>query len=152
MEQLPTEREEGTAEHDRAHVRYGGVMYAIGFISCMIALLAPLLILLFPHSNILNPNLVFGAIFSGQSPAEIWMTAGVDFRQGNFWRLLRDNLFTPDGFAIFGIALGCSSAFLALCTAAWSYAKGKKWFFLGVVLFNQLLMALAMTGLINMAG
>jgi len=152
MEQLPAEEEEVVPVHDRAHAHYGGVMYAIGFITCIIALLAPVLILLFPHSNILNPNLVFSAIFSGQSPAEIWLATGVDFRQGNLWRLMRENIFTPDGFAMFAIALGCGSAFLALCTAAWNYAKGKKWFFLGVVLFNQLLVALAMTGLINMAG
>ena len=150
MKQLEAEPVVLTA-HNKARSRYGSVMYVIGFTSCMIALIAPVLILAFPQANILNPNLVFGAIFSGLNPSEIWATAGIEFKQGSFWPLLKNNLFTPDGFAMFGIALGCSSALWAFCPTAWSYIKGKKWFFLILAVFIQFLIALAMTGLVNLA-
>ena len=149
MEQQVT-HEEGVVTHDKTAHNYGNVMYAAGIISCFIALLAPVLILLFPNANILNPTMIFGAIFSGQTSSEIWLTAGVHFEHGTFWPLFRKNLFTPDGFAMFGIALACSSAFWALIPVVGGYAKKKSWFYMLIAVFVMLLIALSMTGLISM--
>jgi len=150
MRQLPSER--GKEEQAKAQMHYGYVVHGITIASCLIALAAPVLILSFPGANLLNPNLIFGAIFEGQSPYEIWLSAGVQFEPGDFWGLFWNGLFAPDGFAMFGIVLGCSSALWALLPSAWSYAKEKNALYLWISVFIVFLILLAMTGIINMAG
>jgi len=107
---------------------------------------------MFPHSNLLNPNLVFTAIFEGNNPAGIWEAAGVPFQPGDFWKLFWNNLFTPEGFATFGMVLGCSVAFWALIPAVWQFGKKKEYFYVCVSLFIMSLIALAMSGLVNIGG
>jgi hypothetical protein len=110
------------------------------------------LILLFPRSNLLNPTRIFDAIFSGKNPAEIWIAAGVPFKSGDFWKLFFGNLLTPDGFATLGLVLGCSVTLWGLIPALWQFLKRKNFYYAGVSLFVMALIALAMSGLINMAG
>jgi len=104
---------------------------------------------MFPYKSILSPNLIFNAIFEGKNPAEIWEVAGISFQPGDFWRLFFDNLLTPDGFAIFGVTLGCSVALWALIPAVLQFAKKKEYFYVCVSLFVIALILLAMSGLIN---
>ena len=139
-------------EIDKSQLQYGTVYHWITFASCIIALIAPVLILMFPGSNLLNPNLVFSAIFAGKSPSEIWEAAGLAFNPGDFWQLFRGNLFTAEGFATFGMVLGCSVAFWALIPAVRQFIKKKEYFYVCVSLFIMSLVVLAMSGIINMAG
>ena len=131
---------------------FGTVYHWIVFMACLISLITPVFILLYPHSNILNPNLVFNAIFEGKTPTEIWEAAGVSFQAGDFWKLFFGNFFTPDGIATFGVVFGCSVALWALIPAVWQFAKGKEYFYVCVSLFVMALIALAMSGLVSMAG
>jgi hypothetical protein len=139
-------------EIEKSQLYYGKTMHWITIVSCLITLIAPIFILLFPYSNLLNPALVFNAIFEGMKPAEIWEAAGVPFKSGAFWKLFLGNLFSPDGFATFGIALGCSVTLWALIPAFWQFIKKKDYFYACVALFVAALIALAMSGLVNMAG
>ena len=139
-------------EIDKSQLQFGTVYHWIIIVSCLISLIAPVLILLFPQNNILNPNLIFSAIFEGKNPAGIWDAAGVPFQSGGFWKLFLENFFTPDGFAIFGIVLGCSVTFWALIPAAFQFFRKKEFFYVCVSLFIAILVALAMSDLINMAG
>ena len=109
-------------------------------------------ILLFPKANLLNPNLVFGAIFEGKKPAEIWLAAGVSFKSEDFWKLFFGNLYTPDGVATLGVVLGCSATLWGLIPAVWQFFKKKEFFYVGVSLFVMTLIVFAMSGLVNMAG
>jgi hypothetical protein len=147
-----TQNECDRPEIDKSQLQYGTVYHWITFASCLISLIAPVFILMFPHSNLLNPNLIFNAIFEGYSPAGIWEAAGVPFQAGGFWKLFFANLFTPDGFAAFGVVLGCSVTLWALIPAFWQFMKKKEYFYVCVSLFVMSLVALAMSGLINMAG
>ena len=137
---------------DKSQLYYGNVVHWLSIISCLIVLIAPILILLFPQKNLLNPNLVFKAIFEGKRSADIWAAAGVPFKSGDFWELFWNNLFTPDGFAGLGVVLGCSATLWALIPAVWVFCKNKEYFYVGVSLFVMILISLAMSGLINMAG
>ena len=137
---------------DKAQQYYGIVAHWITIVSCMIALFAPVLILLFPDKNLLNPNLLFGAIFEGKNPTEIWAVAGVPFKTGDYWRLFFQNIFTPDGFATLGLVLGCSVTLWALIPAAWSFSRQKEYFYCGVSILVMTLIILAMSGLVSMAG
>ena len=137
---------------DESQLWYGRVSHWIVITSCLIALIAPVLILLFPSSNMMNPNLVFGAIFEGKKIPEIWAAAGNPFQSGDFWPMFIKNIFTPDGFGTFGIALGCSVTMWSLIPAIYIFAKRKNYFYTGVALFVFVLIALSMSGLVQMAG
>ena len=139
-------------EVDKSQLYYGKVIHWLTIVACLVTLIAPVLILMFPHSNLLNPSLIFDAIFEGKRPPEIWEAAGVPFKPGSFWKLFLGNIFTPDGFATFGVTLGCSVTLWGLVPAAWQFLKKKEYFYVGVSLFVMALIALAMSGLVNMAG
>ena len=139
-------------EINESQLHYGTAVHRITIAVCLISLVTPVLILMFPHSNLLNPNLVFNAIFEGKRPAEIWEAAGVPFKSGDFWKLFLNNFFTPDGFATFGIVLGCSVTLWALIPSGLQFIKRKEYFYIFVSLFIMALIILAMSGLINMAG
>jgi len=134
----------------KSQLYYGAVYHWITIASCLISLIAPVFILILPNSNLLNPNLIFNAIFEGNNPAEIWELAGVSFQSDSFWKLFRNNLFTPDGFATFGVAIGCSVTLWALIPAFWQFIKEKEYFYACVSLFVMSLVILAMSGLVNM--
>ena len=131
---------------------FGRVIHWVTIASCLISLISPLLILMFPQRNLLNPALIFDAIFEGKRPAEIWAAAGVPFQSGDFWKLFFNNLLKPDGFAMFGMALGCSVTLWALIPAIWQFFKKKEYFYGFVSLFVMALVFLAMSGIIEMAG
>ena len=139
-------------EIDKSQVYYGVVVHWITIVSCLIVLIAPVFILMFPNSNLLKPTLIFDAIFEGKRSAEIWEAAGVPFKSGDFWKLFLSNLFTPDGFASLGVTLGCSVTLWGLIPAVWQFIKKREYFYVWVSLFVMALIALAMSGLVNMAG
>ena len=139
-------------EIDKSQFYYGAVAHYVTFVSCLIALAAPVFIMMFPGHNLSNPNLIFGAIFDGKRPAEIWAAAGVPFESSGFWKLFLENLFTPDGFAILGIALGCSSTLWGLVPAVWQLAKKKEYLYVCISFFVMGLIILAMSDLVSVAG
>ena len=137
---------------EKSQLHYGAVVHWITFIACLVSLLAPVLILMFPRHNLSNPNLIFGAIFEGKKPVEIWSAAGVPFESSGFWKLFLGNIFTPDGFATLGIVLGCSVTLWGLIPSVWQFAKKKEYLYVCISVFVMTLIALAMSGLVNMAG
>jgi uncharacterized membrane protein len=139
-------------EIDKSQLYYGRTVYWITIASCLVSLLAMVLILVFPGGNMLDTIAAFDAVFSGKKPAEIWNAAGVPFKYGDFWKLFIKGLFTPDGLATFGIALGCSVTLWALIPTVWQFAKKKEYFYVFVSAFIMALIFLAMSGLVNMAG
>jgi len=139
-------------EINKSQLYYGVVVHWIAIVSCLISLAAQVFILMFPHRNLLNPNLIFNAIFSGKRPAEIWEAGGVPFKSGDFWGLFFGNFFTPDGIAAFGLVLGCSVTLWALIPALWQFIKKKEYIYVFISLFVMALIVLAMSGLVNMAG
>ena len=144
--------DEKRPEIPESQLYYGTVIHWITIVSCIIVLIAPVLILMFPFSNLLNPTLIFDAIFEGKKPAEIWESAGVPFKSGDFWKLFLGSLLTPDGFATLGVALGCSVSLWGLIPAFWQFFKKKDFFYAFVSFFIIALICLAMSGLVNMAG
>jgi len=144
--------DEKRPEIPQSQLHFGAVYHWITITACLISLLAPVLILMFPRSNILNPNIVFTAIFQGKNPAEIWEAAGVSFQPGDFWNMFLGNFFTPDGIATFGVALGCSVTLWALIPAIRQFVKEKEYFYVCVSLFIMSLIVLAMSGLVTIAG
>jgi len=137
---------------DKSQLYYGKTVHWITIVSCLISLITPFFILLFPDKNYLNEAILFNAVFQGKNTSEIWKAAGVPFKSGDFWTLFIKNFFTPDGFAAFGVALGCSVTLWALIPAVWQFTKKKEYFYVCVSIFLMALIVLAMSGLVNMAG
>jgi len=137
---------------DKSQLYYGETVRRITIVSCLISVISPVFILLFPGKNYLNEALLFDAVLKGRKPAEIWAAAGVPFKSGDFWKLFIKNIFTPDGLAAFGVALGCSVTLWALIPAVWQFARKKEYFYVCVSVFIMALIALAMSGIVNMAG
>lgn len=133
---------------DKAQKYYGSVTHWITIVCCLVALIAPVFILLFPDANMLNPNQVFGAIFRGNTSDEIWATTGMSFQFGDFWRILISNILRPDGIASLFIAIGCSVTMWAMLPATSTFIKRKEYFYAGVSAVIIALVALAMSGLI----
>ena len=131
---------------------FGQIVHYVTIVSCLIALLSPVLIMIFRSSNILNPNLVFDAIFDGKKYDEIWRIANVSFDQIGFWNLLAHNFYKPDGFAYVGIVLGCSVALWGLIPAAIINLRKKQILFGCICIFVATLIVLAMSGILQMAG
>ena len=139
-------------EIHKGHWYFGCISHWLAISSCLISLLCPVLILMYPQRNVLNPTLIFNAIFEGKRPAEIWEAAGVPFTSGEFWKIFFYNVFTPDGFALFGIVLGCSAALWALVPAVWQFIKKKEYFNIIISLLVMALISLAMSGIVTIAG
>jgi len=137
---------------DKSQLYFGKTVQWITVVSCLISLITPVFILMFPVKNYANEALLFDAIFKGKNSAEIWKAAGVHFESGGFWKLFIKNFFTPDGLAAFGIALGCSVTLWALTPAVWQFAKKKEYFYMSVSIFLMALIVLAMSGIVNMGG
>jgi hypothetical protein len=137
---------------EKSQLYYGKTVHWITIVSCLISLISPVFILSLPDKNYLNEALLFDTIFEGKRPAVIWETAGIQFKSGDFWKLFIKNFFTPDGLAAFGVVLGCSVTLWALIPAVWQFAKKKEYFYVCVSVFIMALIALAMSGVVNMAG
>jgi len=137
---------------DKSQLYYGKAVFRITIVSCLISLITPFFILLFPGKNYLNEVMLFDAVFKGKHPAEIWEAAGVTFKSGDFWKLFIKKFFTPDGFAAFGVVLGCSVTLWALIPAVWQFAKKKEYLYVCVSIFLMALIALSMSGIVNMTG
>jgi hypothetical protein len=143
--------DEKTYDVEKSQLYFGNTVHRITIVSCLISLITPVFILLLPNKNYLNEALLFDAVFKGKKPADIWTAAGVTFNHGDFWKLFIKNFFTPDGFAAFGIVLGCSVTLWALIPAVLQFIKKKEYFYVCVSIFLMALIVLAMSGIVNMA-
>ncbi|MCL2415009.1 MAG: hypothetical protein FWC94_07180 [Bacteroidales bacterium] len=148
---------ENKLEIHKSALYYGQVVHYSTITSCLIALFSPIFIMLFPESNIMNPNVVFNIIFNGGTPEEI-LQASVEpafftqiFADGNlqFWKMMSLKPFAPDGIALWGIILGCSITMWALIPAIWIYVKERQWKFVCICGFVFLLVLFAMSGLLQ---
>lgn len=124
---------------------YANVIHVVTIISSVLALFAPLLIMINPSANILNPNRIFQAIISGGKINDIWALASTQTFPGSHYYLWHMNM--SDSWAQLAISLGCSVGLWALIpSVALKFFKEKniKDGILGLVLL--LLIALSMMG------
>jgi uncharacterized membrane protein YfcA len=124
---------------------YASMVHWITIVASLLALFVPILILINPANNVLNPNIVFKEIFSGASPSEIWANSSTGGFPGAHYYL--SYLFKADSWAQFAINLGCSVGLWALIpTVVIQFFKEKKIFYavLGTMLLT--LIACAMLG------
>ncbi|MDR1625874.1 MAG: hypothetical protein LBT33_04975 [Spirochaetia bacterium] len=132
----------------KSHILYANTVHVITIISALMSLFVPIAILLFPDANVLNPNKIFGAIFSGASPREIWeMSSTGSFPGAHFY--LR-HVSSPDAWAMIGINLGCSVGLCGLVPAlAYQLTKERDWLEITAGALLALLILFALAGLLT---
>lgn len=134
----------------QSHIVYSNIVHWITIVSSVASLFVPVFILFKSSRNMLNPNLILGAIFSGASISEIWGMSQIGIFSG------AHSYFSYPGFAdswaLFFINLGCSVALWAIIPAIiLQIFKEKDYFtaFLGTIF--AVLVLFSMTGLLNFA-
>lgn len=125
---------------------YANVTHWVTIASAIAALFIPILILANPGNNVLNPNLIFGAIFEGASPEDIWAIGG-GFPGGHFYL---ENL-TADGIAMMFMNLGCGVGFFALVPAVILHIRERDWFCAVLGGLLAILICLSMFGMLSIA-
>lgn len=130
----------------RVQILFGEIVYWITIVSAIICMVGPLVAMLAPENNVVNPYFLFAAIFAGKTAPEVWAQASGGFPGGHFyWH----HLTTGDGFTQFGLALGCSVALWALLAAAFAYVKERSPLYTMLSLWVALLVVLSAVGIIE---
>ena len=122
---------------------YASIVHVITIVSAILALFAPLLILINPSANILDPNRIFQVIFSGGSIEQIWSLSKTGSFPGAHYFV--DNMASSDSWAQIAISLGCSVGLWALLpTVALQYFKEKNylWATLGLVFIALIVLSM----------
>ena len=140
---------EGTDQIPKSNLIFGNVVYWIIIVCAAAMLILPAIILAAPDANMLHPNIIFGEIFAGASPRQIWSrSAAGDFPGAHFYI---GNLNLADGWAMLFMNIGCGVGFFGLAAAViYQITKEKDWFcaILGAALSAMIL--LSATGVLNM--
>jgi len=130
---------------------FGSTVYWITIVVAASALLVPIFILANPAGNILNPNLVFQAIFQGASPTEIWSYSAYGaFPGGHFYF---SHITMADSWAMLLIAISCGFGLFGLVPAVvYQLIKEKDWFCAALGGTLIVLILLSSIGVLNIAG
>jgi len=94
---------------------YANVIHWVTLVVSIAALFVPIFVLANPANNVLNPNTIFGAIFNGASPSEIWATASTGGFPGTHFYL--QNILSADSWAMLVVNIGCAVGLLAVIPA-----------------------------------
>ena len=131
----------------KSQIIYANTVHWITITSALAALFIPIFILADASNNVLNPNIVLGAIFDGATPFEIWaMSSEGAFPGAHFYFRFPTR---ADSWAMLFMNLGCAVGFFGLVPAVIRQAtKERDWFcaILGAIL--ALLICLSMTGIL----
>jgi hypothetical protein len=135
-------------EEKKSHIIYANIVHVITIVSAIMSLFVPIAILLLPEANVLNPNKIFSAIFSGASPREIWEMSSTGFFPGAHFYLQYPA--SPDAWAMLGINLGCAVGLFGLIPAlAYQLAKERDWVEITAGVLLALLILFAIAGILN---
>jgi hypothetical protein len=99
----------------KSHAAYAQAVHVLTIVSAIMSLFMPIFVLVFSDANILNPNRIFAAIFSGATPADIWALGSTGTFPGAHFYFQYPG--APDAWAMFGINLGCSVGLWGLLPA-----------------------------------
>lgn len=136
---------EKAPEMPRAQIIYGGIVYWVTILACIVCMIGPVISVANPENNKLNPFKLFDAIFQGKSPQAVWQEVGGGFPGGHFYF---KHFTSGDGFTQFGLALGCSVALWALIASAFAYIKEKNYLYVALALWVSAFVFLSMIGIV----
>lgn len=130
----------------KAQIYYGECVYYLTIVACIICIVGPLIAMINPENNVMNPYFTFAVIFEGYNAHEVWQMVAGGFPGGHFWF---ENFTYGDGFTQFGLALGCSSAAWSLIVASIMYAKEEIYLYTFFCLFVAAMIFFSASGLLG---
>lgn len=94
------------------NIVFGDILYWVCIIACIIAMIGPVISILWPDNNIANPYHIFDLVWEGKNPGEVWAatTAEGKYPGAYFWM---QHLTKGDGITQLGAWLGCICGLLA---------------------------------------
>lgn len=126
---------------------YGSIVSRVAIAAAVICLAGPPAAMLAPGRNVLNPHLLFPALWEGKTSGEVWELVGEGFPGGHFYA---KNFLSGDGLAQFGIVLGSTAALWGLLAAFKGYLKEKSYGYAAACLLVSALIIFAMTGVVKL--
>lgn len=133
-----------------SHIVFANIINWVTIGAAVLALFAQFFILADESNNMLNPGLVFGAVFDGTSVDKIWSMSTIGSFPGAHFYL--GNMSFADSWGDIAINLGCTVGLFALApTIIIQIFKEKKYVqaFLGLVFF--ILILLSTVGLLSVS-
>lgn len=126
----------------RAQRIFGDVVYWLCIVATALCIVGPVLSLLYPERNVLNPYFLFSTIWKGAKPEEVWKQVAGGFPGAHFWV---GNLGSFDGMIQLGLVIGCSCTLFALVPTAVSYLRtrprGLFWVIVAAVIAAEVVLA-----------
>jgi hypothetical protein len=131
-----------------SQILYGDTVYWLCVLAAIACMIGPMLALFNVDNNMANPHYLYGAIFSGKSPEQLWagLTEAREFPGGHFWMT---HFGMGDGFTQFGLALGGFVAAPALAVAALAFIKEKKYIWTGLALWVTFMIMVSCIGVVD---
>lgn len=131
-----------------SQIIYGDTVYWLCVLAAIACMIGPMLALFNVDNNMANPHYLYGAIFSGKSPEQLWagLTAAREFPGGHFWI---GNLDKGDGFTQFGLGLGGFVAAPALALASLAFVKEKKPLWVALSLWVTFMIVVSAIGVVD---
>lgn len=130
-----------------SHKVYANVVHWVTLISAIAALFIPIIILINPSSNYLNPNTIFGLIFDGAKSSEIWAASSTGAFAGAHSYL--NGLSNGDAIAQLFVNIGVAVGLIAgVPTSLIQIFKEKDYLYGSLGLVFSALVVLAMCGII----
>jgi hypothetical protein len=112
-------------------------------VAALICTIGPVLAIVFPSANVLNPHYLFYSIWQGSAPLEIWQEMSQGFPGAHFWI---GRLGQPDALIQLGLVIGCCCSGLALLAAALAFLREKPlrigWTVIALVLVIQVTLSM----------
>ncbi len=132
----------------KVQILFGEIVYWVTIGAAIICSIGPLVAMLDPGDNVVNPYFLFASIFAGKTAPEVWAQAAGGFPGGHFYF---NHLTTGDGFTQFGLALGCSVALWGLVAVSFVYLLKERSVLYGVLsLWVAALVLLSAIGIVEM--
>ena len=126
----------------KPQIVYGTVIYWLCIAAAFVCTIAPVLAILLPSSNLLDPHYLFYSIWQGSSPSEIWKEMSGGYPGAHFWL---GRLGQPDALIQLGLVAGCSCSGLALLAAVPAFLRQKPrqigWALIALVITIQIVLS-----------
>lgn len=131
------------------NVLAGQVLYWVCIIGNLLAMIGPIISLLFPEKNLMDVYKAFDLVWAGKKPDEIWnvLLSGEKFPGPHFWIY---HLPKGDAITQLGLWLGCSCALFSCFITGIAFLFKRNFLYFLMSMWVSAMIFFAMLGLVQM--
>lgn len=106
---------------------YANIIHIVTLAVSIAALFVPIFVLANPSNNVLDPNMIFGKIFEGATPGQIWAASSTGAFPGTHFYL--NHILKADSWAMLTVNIGCAVGLFGVVPAVLiQIFKERDWF------------------------